>query len=142
MEPTLPAWATRNSETGVITVNAAEAYPAILTVIATHQDRMLEGVKDKETRGSLVPNQLDMSKIDQYWAEVALQIMKLAVQDAIFGSEWDPTPKSALVIHIDAGGDASVKETWAQANLPEGRGVKAAQGAEVKQIFDQVRKRL
>lgn len=114
----LPKWLSRE-KTGAFVVDPDIAYPLILEKL---------GVKPEQ--------------YDQYWLEVALQSVKLAVQEIIRGSELDPGAGKALVIVIDT--SKGQKERWAHVNHPAGKGVTAAsKGLEAKNIhYPKVRRHL
>lgn len=119
----LPKWLTVRKN-GVVVVDPDIAYPLILKEL---------GVAEKD--------------VDQYWIEVAYQCAKMATQDLIFDSEYDPRPKnhgdkgSALVILIEAGGDR--KDRWALKKFPVGKGIMVAtKGLEAKGHYARIAKAL
>jgi hypothetical protein len=109
----LPKWMSRN-KSGAFIVDPDLAYPAILKAL---------GVEEKD--------------FDQYWIETAYQCAKLAVNDAVAGTDMDPRPEKPLVILIQSLGDR--KERWALRNFKTGRGVAVAtKGGEAKAHYERV----
>lgn len=73
--------------------------------------------------------------LDQYWLEVAYQCVKLDVQQAIAGTEYDPrvAGKSAQFHFTRA-------DQWAQKKHPVGKGaVAASQGKEARGHYVRIR---
>jgi hypothetical protein len=95
-------------ERGILVIDPDIAYPAILSALGVPEDHR-----------------------DQYWVEVAYQCAKLEVQRVVTGTDADPRPDKALVIHILS--DDGRKDRWALANLPKGKGEElASKGREAR----------
>lgn len=78
---------------------------------------------------------LEVTTLDQYWLEVAYQCIKLDVQAAIAGTEFDPRTagKSAEFRFSNA-------PEYALKNHPEGRGIAVAtKGLEARNHYARIR---
>ena len=71
--------------------------------------------------------ELGVTEVDQYWLEVAYQCIKMELQIAMRTFMFE--------IHIN-----DPEKHWAQANVPEGKGARAAaQGREARDHFKRLR---
>lgn len=115
----LPSWVSVDDK-GVFVVDVDKAYPKILGDLG-----------------------ITPAQYDQYWLEVVYQCAKMAVQDAVTGTDQDPRPAGTLVIHMSHGGTPESKEKWAMSSFTEGRGVLAAtKGREAREYYQRIRAKL
>lgn len=80
--------------------------------------------------------ELEVAKadIDQYWLEVAYQMMKLDAQHAVRMAGVDPRPKKSLEFKV------LNRPDWVLKNHPKGRGIEAAsKGKEARGHFQRLR---
>jgi hypothetical protein len=111
----LPNWLSRE-DNGAMIIKSDLAYPAVLGLL---------GVDHKD--------------VDQYWMEVAYQCVKMAAQDVARDNDLWPE-SGTLAIIIESG---KVKDEWAIASYPNGKGVEAAtKGGEAKLHYERIRRRL
>lgn len=129
---TLPNWATKADSVLVdkkkvsIVINAdcSVAYPEWLALLASD-----------EYASKTTPKLANASSPDKYWVEVAYQCIKLDLQAAIAGTEFDPT-----VTGIPAEFHLSNCPEFALANFPDGKGTAAAtQGKEARAHYKRIR---
>lgn len=78
---------------------------------------------------------LDVTRIDQYWLEVAFQCIKLDVQAAIAGTKYDPRVAGSYAhFHFLRA------PKFAQALYPVGKGaIAASQGREAREHYRRIR---
>jgi hypothetical protein len=113
--------------------------PAWATLVPATSDGI--GVNVEVDSEAAYPYWLDLlgaGATDQYWLEVAYQCIKLDVQSALVGTEYDPRimGKPAQIIFSRA-------EQYAQSKHPPGRGASVAtKGREARGHYVRVRGRM
>lgn len=99
------------TEDGAIYIDPEIVYPAILDLLRVKKE-----------------------DIDQYWVECAYQCAKMAAQDLVRDTEYDPAPAALRVFIV------SRKDTWANKRFKQGRGSAAATyGREARVHYQRIR---